>query len=399
VKRVLITVSDLRRGGGVAHFYERVAPFLPPAAELVVVGKRAGERSVTAAAARLFCDARGLWRLLGQGDVGILHVNPSLDPRSLVRDGAAVLMARLRGKRVVVFVRGWQEPTAAAIDRSWAWLFRAVFADAAAHVVLAAEFREALRRWGCRGPVHVATTAVAQEVLGAVGEEDIRARCRRSGPLTALFLSRVRADKGVFEALEAAWLAQQAGASLRLVVAGDGPALPAAARWVNEHGPHDVRFVGDVRGEAKHALMKECDIYLFPTSHGEGMPATVLEAMAYGMTVIACPVGGLRDFFVDGKHGLVCDDPRPSRLAELLEQASRDAVLRQRLGVAAHRFARDHFSARQAASRLRALYAQVEAAAPGEVQEDSDWFVADGGGEGTAASRAGLGENGEGAAP
>ena len=371
--RVVITMPDLRRGGGVAHFYERVMPLLAPEVRQVVVGKRPGEPALVGAVARLVLDTWRLWRELGDCDVDILHVNPSLDARSLVRDGAVALLARARGKRLVVFVRGWQDSTAAAIDRVWAPAFRAVFGHADAFIVLAAEFRTALRRWGYRGPVHTATTAVSQDALEAVGEKTIVARCRREGCLRVLFLSRLRADKGIFEVLEAVRLAERAGTKLRLVVAGDGPDLPAAVRWANEHEVRSVQFVGDVRGDDKHRVMSESDLHLFPTVHGEGMPATVLEAMAYGMTVIACPVGGVRDFFVDGEHGLLCDEPRPERLAELIRRADGDAELRRRLGVAAHRYAVAHFGAAEAARRLDAVYTEVRRPNGAAAPTDTDW--------------------------
>jgi glycosyltransferase involved in cell wall biosynthesis len=241
-------------------------------------------------------------------------------------------------------------------------------------IVLAGRFRTALRRWGYRGPVHTTTTAVADDALDA-GDAVSRASRGRPGSLSVLFLSRVRADKGVYEALEAVRLAQKRGLDLRVSVAGDGPDLPRAARWVNELGVEQVRFVGDVRGDEKRRLMAASDIYLFPTSHGEGMPATVLEAMAYGMGVITCAVGGVQDFFVDGEHGLLAPDARPSTLADRLETLARDDTLRRRVGLNAQRFAREHFTARRAAERLLDVVAQVREAPAGAAAPDTDWFA------------------------
>jgi glycosyltransferase involved in cell wall biosynthesis len=378
----LITVPDLRRGGGVAHFYDRIAPYLPGDARLFVIGRRPDEHGALSAAARLVGDGAGLWGALGADDHGVLVVNPSLDARSLVRDGVAIQAARARGSRVIVFVRGWQDGTARAIDGRLGRAFAAAFFGADAFVVLATRFRVALRRWGYPGPVHTATTAVADDALGAVDEGAVAARCRRGGPLNILFLSRVREDKGVYESLNAVRLAQRRGLELHVVFAGDGPDLPRAARWVNEHEVEHVRFVGDVRGEDKRRLMAASDIYLFPTSHGEGMPATVLEAMAYGMGVITSPVGGVQDFFVDGEHGLLSPDSRPSTLAGQLETLARDSALRERLGLSAQRFAGEHFAPRRAAERLLAVVAQVRETPAGVVAADTDWFA----GAGAAAS-------------
>lgn len=372
---ILITLPDLRRGGGVAHFYERIAPYLPGDARLLVVGKRLGEDGTASAAARLAEDTAKVKRALDADAGGVLIVNPSLDPRSLIRDGVAVRAARKRGSRVIVFIRGWQDDTERLIDGPLRRAFAGAFFGADAFVVLAARFRAALRRWGYRGPVHTATTAVTDDVLSCVDAAAIAARCRRGGPLDVLFLSRVRADKGVYEALEAVWLAQRSGLALRASVAGDGPDLARVARWVNERGVEQVRFLGDVRAEEKARLMAASDLYLFPTSHGEGMPATLLEAMAYGLGVVTCSVGGVADFFVDGEHGLLAPDAAPATLATRLELLARDAALRDRLGSAAHRCAQRCFAPRVAAERLLTVVDQVRAAPDGVVPPDTDWFA------------------------
>jgi glycosyltransferase involved in cell wall biosynthesis len=378
---VLITVPDLRRGGGVAHFYDRLAPYLPADTRLFVIGRRLGESGALSAGARLLRDGAGLWRDLGEDHAGVLIVNPSLDLRSLVRDGAVVQAARARGRRVIVFVRGWQDHTERTIDTRVGRSFVAPLLGADAVIVLAGRFRTALRRWGYRGPVHTATTAVADDALESGGAA-ARAAGDREGSLSVLFLSRIRADKGVYEALEAVRLAQRRGLDLRVSVAGDGPDLPRAARRVNELGVEQVRFVGDVRGEEKRRLMAASDIYLFPTSHGEGMPATVLEAMAYGMGVITCAVGGVEDFFVDGEHGLLAPDARPSSLADRLETLARDDALRRRVGLSAQRFAREHFTARRAAERLLDVVARVRETPAGAAAPDTDWFAGPGTGTG-----------------
>lgn len=372
---ILITLPDLRRGGGVAHFYERIGPFLPGDARPLVVGKRLGEDGALSASTRLVRDGAAVWRALDSAGRDVLVVNPSLDARSLVRDGFALQAARARGSRTIVFVRGWQNETERALDGRLGGAFASSYFRADAFIVLASRFRRALRRWGYRGPVHTATTAVADDALRAVDADAIGARCRRDGALNVLFLSRIRKDKGVLEALEAVRLAQADGVDLRLDVAGDGPDLPAVARWVNETGVGHVTFHGDVRGDEKRRLMAGSDIYLFPTTHGEGMPATVLEAMAYGMSVVTSAVGGLEDFFVDGEHGLLCPDPQPSTVALRLATLAADRDLRERLGLAAHAYAQRWFAPRRAAERLLAVVDQVRAAPPGMGAPDTDWFA------------------------
>ncbi len=67
-----------------------------------------------------------------------------------------------------------------------------------------------------------------------------------------------------------------------------------------------MRFLGHVSGAAKTQAFRAADIYLF-TSLAEGMPNSVLEAMAFGLPIVTRPVGGIRDFFEDGRMGYATD--------------------------------------------------------------------------------------------
>ena len=69
---------------------------------------------------------------------------------------------------MIVFVRGWQEETERVIDGPLGRAFAGSLFGADAFIVLASRFRGALRRWGYRGPVHTATTAVTDDALAAV---------------------------------------------------------------------------------------------------------------------------------------------------------------------------------------------------------------------------------------
>ncbi len=103
--KVLITGPSLRDQGGVANYYNAVLPWLPGngiEAEYVEIGStHAGKR------ARLILrDQVRVWRAAGRLQPDIVQVNPSLDIRSFLRDGLFLLLARLRGRPVLVFFRG-----------------------------------------------------------------------------------------------------------------------------------------------------------------------------------------------------------------------------------------------------------------------------------------------------
>jgi glycosyltransferase involved in cell wall biosynthesis len=113
---------------------------------------------------------------------------------------------------------------------------------------------------------------------------------KNSGHLRLLFLGRLDPKKGIENLLAACrTLAGRLDPPWKLVIAGSGSAAYTAGleETVRNLGLRDqVRFVGEVRGQAKADLFAESDLAVFP-SHTENFAMVVAEALSYGVPVIA----------------------------------------------------------------------------------------------------------------
>ena len=136
---------------------------------------------------------------------------------------------------------------------------------------------------------------------------------------TLLFLARITENKGVFIALDTFKILQQTHEELQLKVVGGGPDLERVKQYVAQNEIRNVFFTGPLDGEQVSEAFVQSDLYLFPTFHAEGMPTSVLEAMAFGLPVITRPVGGLVDFFVNGQMGEMIDSFDANDLLWLLK--------------------------------------------------------------------------------
>ena len=141
-------------------------------------------------------------------------------------------------------------------------------------------------------------------------------------------------------------------------MAGDGRELKAARQYACTHQITDVSFIGHVECEEKRKAFQTANAYLFPSYH-EGLPLSVLEAMAFGLPIVTCDVGGLPDFFENGAMGFITEDRDPEVLASLLGRLVSDPALCAKISLFNRNYARMHFTASQIATRIEQIYRVV----------------------------------------
>jgi glycosyltransferase involved in cell wall biosynthesis len=105
------------------------------------------------------------------------------------------------------------------------------------------------------------------------------------------------------------------------------------------------------RGE----LLRRTAVFVLP-SHAEGLPVSLLEAMAAGCPVIASAVGGIPDVITDGVNGLLVPAHDRDALALALHRLLVDRRLAARLGREARNTIARRYTVEQAVERLEQIY-------------------------------------------
>jgi len=95
------------------------------------------------------------------------------------------------------------------------------------------------------------------------------------------------------------------------------------------------------------------------TGDRDGLPTSVLEAMALGVPVVTTPVNGLRELVVDGETGLIVPERDPPAIADALERLLTDRRLGERLASNAQILIEKHYSLERSVSALRALFPEA----------------------------------------
>lgn len=316
--KVLINTPELSKGGGVATYYRTLQPYLNDVADYFTAGSRGFGRNHFTSPIRLFKDYWRFARKLFTNHYDVVHLNPSLGRKAVIRDGLFILIAKGFGRKIIIFFHGWNLDYERELRKRWLWLFRWVYFQADIFIVLSKKFRDKLIDIGCNTPIFCETTAVADTVFSQA-EIRLKRQYIASAEFNILFLSRVEKAKGIYEALDTYAILKRKHPEVTFTVAGYGSELDSARIYAANHGISDVIFTGYLQGEHKREAFCSADCYFLP-SYGEGMPISVLESMAYGLPVITRSVGGLADFFENGQMGFITESLDATVFVELLER-------------------------------------------------------------------------------
>jgi len=140
-------------------------------------------------------------------------------------------------------------------------------------------------------------------------------------------------DKGQEVLLES--LAELPDINWHLTLAGDGPDRHFLEQQVQRFGiANKVDFLGRVSTSVVPDLLAGHDIFVL-SSRNEGLPLSLLEAMASGLPCIATDVGSVKEVLIHEKTGLLVQPNNPIQLKEALEQMITDVELRKRCSIAA----------------------------------------------------------------
>lgn len=190
-------------------------------------------------------------------------------------------------------------------------------------------------------PVAVVPNGVDLERFRPVGVKVGRAR-NEAEAVTGIFVGRLLVNKGPHFLVEAMTALAAQHPNLRLLIVGNGPLLEELTEQARHHGIEEqIDFLG-LRSDVQE-LLRRADFFVRP-SLLEGMPLTVLEAMASGLPVIASDVAGTGEVVVDGESGLLVPPGDVAGLVAAISRLVEDRDLRLALGRAARRRVEQAFS-------------------------------------------------------
>lgn len=283
----------------------------------------------------------------------MIFFQTSLNSGGYLRDIQYIRKCVKFNRSFSVFIHGWNDGYSKHLESKGKGAdFAKLLNHAHKVIVLSHDFKVRLVAWGVESQkVIVETTMVDNSLLHGFSIEHKLRRSKSRKGLNILFLSRISKEKGIHEALEAFKIHQVNRPDSTLTFAGSGPELLSLKREVYLKRIRGVRFAGFVQGAEKIKLFSDADVFLLPT-YGEGMPISVLEAMAFGCVVITRPVGGLKTFFLSPEMGYLEEGLDPTVYSEMLNQLDSDRTRIIQISKFNHDFAMENLLASNVCKRL-----------------------------------------------
>jgi len=159
-----------------------------------------------------------------------------------------------------------------------------------------------------------------------VRKESIEEQGYDPGDKLILFVGRLEGQKDPLLLIDSFHHLHRLEERIRLLVVGTGLLSEKVRRRVEEYGLSDrVKFISPLPQLRLAHLMRISHVLLL-TSAFEGMPRSVLEALACGLPVVTTDVGEVRRVVRDGFSGLVCRDRSPEAIARALSDVLRGGI-------------------------------------------------------------------------
>lgn len=357
--KVLIFVPHFFKTGGVTLFYKSIRPYFGSNYKYFFRGNRSSNHEKWAIFSYLLDYTKFLIHLMIY-KTDFIVLNTSLAKSGCNRDAVFIFILKLFKKKFMVFFHGWNKEYEEQVEMNSGFNKFPLnqFKKASSVVVLAKDFKSKLESWGFDQKIYLGKTVVENNLIE--GYVNPAKKFLDESIFTFIFLARVEKAKGIIEALQIYKQIQliNPNKKMQFKIGGEGSFLKPAKDFVAMNNIHDVHFLGHVEGLEKRLLLEDGHFLLFP-SYSEGMPLSVLEAMAFGIPCMVTAVGGLKDFFVDKEMGVLLENLDIIKAVDNVNAIINDQNWLIKISNKNYHFAQENFLASLVAESLKELIVDV----------------------------------------
>jgi glycosyltransferase involved in cell wall biosynthesis len=180
----------------------------------------------------------------------------------------------------------------------------------------------------------------------------------RSGEIIIGIIAALRSWKGHDYLFEAIRILLEKGRNVKLLIAGDGPRYNHLVDKAASIGIQDsVFFLGYRENIAE--VFSICDIVVLSSYANEGVPQSLLQAMAMQKPVIACAAGSIPEIVLDKKTGILVEARNPDALARGISLMLDNTELTEKVAFNARKYVESNYSLSNMVEKIESIYNQL----------------------------------------
>ncbi|WP_372773170.1 glycosyltransferase family 4 protein [Mangrovibacterium sp.] len=251
----------------------------------------------------------------------LIYIMPSTGGFSFIRDFGAALTFKLLNQRVIYHLRT-QLCDGDLNNGVKSFILKNAFKDSAA-IVLGKELMEGVNKYIPAEQIKILPNAI-RKTLSDGEFQSIQKERLKTPKLRLLFLSNMIKEKGWPQAIETARILKDRDCDFDMTFAGSWPSRAEEIEFqtlVEEYGLQEfVRHIGFIKGKKKQTTLAQSDLLIFPTAYRyEALPRVIIEAMEYGLPVIANSTAAIPSTIVDAYTGFLLVENTPQEIVEKID--------------------------------------------------------------------------------
>lgn len=203
----------------------------------------------------------------------------------------------------------------------------------------------------------VLNNAINLKIFKPISNEEIRVKYNiKDQDILLLYVGYLDTFKGVFELMDAFFEIHKKNSKIKLLIVGEGPKRSELEEKSSKLKLNEfVIFTDKISHDEMHKYYQASDIFILP-SYSEGLPLSILEAMACGIPVVASNVGGIPEIIKDYENGLLVNLKDKNDLYKKLRILINDIELREKFGKKSVELIKIQFDITKKIEKLMNLY-------------------------------------------
>lgn len=168
-----------------------------------------------------------------------------------------------------------------------------------------------------------------------------------------LTISRLDPNKGIYWLLNAYKILKNSSLlKFELIIAGDGPESEKLSKYIQDNKIKDVNLIGFI--EDVTVLLESADIFILPSKF-ESLPLSIIEALSFGLPIIATNTGGINELVLNNKNGFLVNYNDTKNLINSIKLLLNDEKLRQQFSIESSHNYMNNFSNRSFMENFKKL--------------------------------------------